>query len=256
MLELRDVNKSLGGSPVLEHLSLRVERGRTLVILGASGAGKSVTLRHLAGLVRPDSGQVLVDGEDLAAARGPQREAVLDKLGMLFQSGALLNWMTVFDNVALPLYEKTRLGDAEIAAVVRHKLELVGLADAGHKKPSELSGGMRKRAGLARAIVRDPAIILYDEPTSGLDPVMSRTIDALIRSLQGHLKVTSVVVTHDLVSAFSVGDEVALLHEGHLIACAPPHEFAASTHPVVRQFIDAQLPPAAVRAMPAAVPPV
>ncbi|MFA5206049.1 MAG: ATP-binding cassette domain-containing protein [Lentisphaeria bacterium] len=244
MLELRDINKALGGRPVLQGLTLTVERGQTLVILGASGAGKSVTLQHLAGLLRPDTGQVLVDGEDLAVARGSRREAVLDKMGMLFQSGALLNWMSVFDNVALPLYEKTRLGDAEIAAIVNRKLALVGLADAGRKKPAELSGGMRKRAGLARAIVRDPAIVLYDEPTSGLDPVMSRAIDGLIRDLQLQLKVTAVVVTHDLVSAFSVGDQVALLHEGRLVECAPPERFAASTHPVVRRFIDAQLPPA------------
>jgi len=243
MLELRDINKALGGRPVLQGLTLTVERGQTLVILGASGAGKSVTLQHLAGLLRPDAGQVLVDGEDLAVARGSRREAVLDKMGMLFQSGALLNWMSVFDNVALPLYEKTRLGDAEIAAIVNRKLALVGLADAGRKKPAELSGGMRKRAGLARAIVRDPAIVLYDEPTSGLDPVMSRAIDGLIRDLQRQLKVTAVVVTHDLVSAFAVGDQVALLHEGRLVECAPPERFVASVHPVVRRFIDAQLPP-------------
>ncbi|MFA4943096.1 MAG: ABC transporter ATP-binding protein [Lentisphaeria bacterium] len=240
MLELRDIHKELGGRPVLAGVSLKVERGQTLVILGPSGAGKSVTLQHLVGLLRPDQGQVLVDGEDIHAAPPRERERLRNKFGMLFQSGALIAWMNVFDNVALPLYEKTRLGDAEIRAIVERRLQLVGLEGQGEKMPAELSGGMRKRAGLARAIVRDPAIILYDEPTSGLDPVLSRMIDQLIRDLQRELKVTSVVVTHDLQSAILVADQVAMLYEGRIVELAPPRQFLASGHPFVRRFIDAQ----------------
>ena len=240
MLELRDVYKELGGRPVLNGVSLRVERGQTLVIVGPSGVGKSVTLQHLVGLLRPDRGQVLIDGEDFLAAKRPRKEEIRNKFGMLFQSGALINWMSVFSNVALPLYEKTRLGDAEIAAVVRAKLALVGLEGQEQKMPAALSGGMKKRAGLARAIVCDPVVILYDEPTSGLDPIMSRMIDRLIRDLQRQLGVTAVVVTHDLHSAFFVGDQIAMIHDGRIIETAGPKEFAASRNPVVRAFIEAQ----------------
>jgi len=240
MLELRDIYKELGGRTVLAGVSLHIDRGQTLVIVGPSGVGKSVTLQHMVGLLRPDRGQVLVDGEDIHAARGQAQDAIRDKFGMLFQSGALINWMTLFDNVALPLYEKTRLDDAEIAQVVREKLALVGLEGQERKMPSALSGGMKKRGGLARAIARNPAVILYDEPTSGLDPILARSIDRLIRDLQRQLGVTSVVVTHDLRSAFSVGDQVAMLHDGRIIELAPPKAFSESRNPVVRSFIEAQ----------------
>lgn len=240
MLELRNICKQLGGRPVLQGVSLRVNRGETLVIVGSSGTGKSVTLQHMVGLLRPDSGEVLVEGEDIHQARGRAREQILHKFGMLFQSGALINWLSVFHNVALPLYEKTKLGDAEIRQIVLQKLALVGLAGAEDKMPAEISGGMKKRAGLARAIVRNPQIVLYDEPTSGLDPIMSRMIDRLIRELQRELKVTSVVVTHDLHSALSVGDTIALLDEGRIMELAPPKEFARSRNPLVRCFIESQ----------------
>ncbi len=240
MLELRDVFKVLGGRPVLGGMSLRVERGQTLVIVGPSGVGKSVTLQHMVGLMRPDAGQVLVEGEDIQSTHGAGRERILNKFGMLFQSGALINWMTVFENVALPLYEKTPMGDAEIREAVNAKLALVGLEEHGHKYPAAISGGMKKRAGLARAIVRDPQIVLYDEPTSGLDPVLSRTIDRLILDLQKKLGVTSVVVTHDLSSAFMVGDMVAMLEAGRVVECLPPAEFVKSANPFVQEFIEAQ----------------
>lgn len=240
MLELRGIRKVLGGRAILNGVDLRVERGQTLVIVGPSGVGKSVTLQHMVGLMRPDSGQVLVDGEDLQEVDGAGKERIRNKFGMLFQSGALINWMTVFDNVALPLYEKTKLGDDEIDRVVEEKLALVGLSEHGHKYPAAISGGMKKRAGLARAIVRNPQIVLYDEPTSGLDPVLSRMIDRLIVDLQKRLGVTSVVVTHDLNSAFTVGDTVAMLDEGRIVELAPPAQFMKSTNPFVQAFIEAQ----------------
>ncbi len=240
MLELRDVYKQLGGRWVLNGISLRVERGQTLVLVGPSGVGKSVTLQHLVGLLRPDRGQVLLDGEDISVARGRDRERMLDKVGMLFQSGAMINWMSVFDNVALPLFEKTKLGDAEVRQIVAEKLAMVGLAGQETKMPAALSGGMRKRAGLARAIARNPQIMLYDEPTSGLDPVMSRHVDALIRDLQRQMQVTSIVVTHDLNSAFAVGDQVAMIDGGKIVEVLPPAEFRRSANPVVREFIAAQ----------------
>ncbi len=240
MIELRDVHKSLGGREVLRGVSLEVQRGETVVIVGPSGTGKSVTLQHMVGLLTPDRGEVLVEGLNVHAATGRALEKIRDRFGVLFQSGALINWMTVYDNVALPLYEKTDLGDAEIEQRVSEALALVGLEDAGPKMPAELSGGMRKRAGLARAIIHNPSIVLYDEPTSGLDPVMSRKIDALILDLRARLGVTSVVVTHDLRSAFTVGDRVAMLSGGRIVEIADPESFRRSNNPVIREFVDAQ----------------
>jgi phospholipid/cholesterol/gamma-HCH transport system ATP-binding protein len=240
MLELRHISKALGGRQILKGLDLRIEKGQTLVIVGASGTGKSVTLQHMIGLMQPDQGQVLVDGEELQKARGRKLQELRLKFGVLFQSGALINWMSIADNVALPLIEKTTLSDREIDQIVAEKLAMVDLDGAGEKMPSEVSGGMKKRAGLARAIVHNPQIVLYDEPTSGLDPVMSRKIDALIRNLQAKLGITSVVVTHDLLSAFNVGDVIVMLHEGRVIEQGSPEVFAASQLPIVREFIDSQ----------------
>jgi phospholipid/cholesterol/gamma-HCH transport system ATP-binding protein len=240
MLEMRNISKALGGRQILNGLDLRIEKGQTLVIVGASGTGKSVTLQHMIGLMKPDQGQVLVDGEELQQARGRKLEKLRLKFGVLFQSGALINWMSIADNVALPLIEKTTLSDSQIEQIVAEKLAMVDLDGAGEKMPSEVSGGMKKRAGLARAIVHNPQIVLYDEPTSGLDPVMSRKIDALIRNLQAKLGITSVVVTHDLLSAFNVGDVIVMLHEGRVIEQGTPNVFAASQLPIVREFIDSQ----------------
>ncbi len=248
MLELQNISKDLGGKTILDGVSLKVNRGETLVIVGPSGTGKSVTLQHMVGLLRPDQGRVLVNGEDIHAVPGRDQERLRGIFGMLFQSGALINWLTVFENVALPLYEKTQLGDGEIRDLVQRKLEMVGLSGQGHKYPAEISGGMKKRAGLARAIVHDPQILLYDEPTSGLDPVMSRIIDRLIRELQRELKVASVVVTHDLQSAVTVGDRIAMLYEGRIIEDATPKAFMASRQPFVRDFIEAQFGRAAAPA--------
>jgi phospholipid/cholesterol/gamma-HCH transport system ATP-binding protein len=241
MIELERVSKTLGGKAVLDDLTLTVREGETLVILGGSGTGKSVTLKHMVGLMKPDTGTVRVAGEDITDWTERELEPVRLRFGYCFQGAALLNSLTVFDNVALPLREHERLPKEELGARVLAVLRLVGLEDAAEKMPAVLSGGMRKRAGLARAIVRRPQIVLYDEPTAGLDPVISRTIDELILDLRERLKVTSVVVTHDISSAFRVGTRLAMLHRGRIHLEGPPYLFRTTTDPLVRQFVDAGL---------------
>jgi phospholipid/cholesterol/gamma-HCH transport system ATP-binding protein len=241
MIELDRVSKTLSGKPVLDGLVLTVREGETLVILGGSGSGKSVTLKHIVGLMKPDSGRVRVAGEDITDYTDRELEPVRRRFGYCFQGAALLNSLTVFENVALPLREHERLGEDELGARVMEVLRLVGLEEAAPKMPAILSGGMRKRAGLARAIVRRPQIVLYDEPTAGLDPVISRTIDELILDLREHLKGTSVVVTHDIASAFRVGTRLAMLQRGRIHLEGPPELFKTTRDPLVRQFIDGRL---------------
>lgn len=240
MILLDDVHKTLGSRAILDGLTLGVKEGETMVIIGSSGTGKSVTLKHMVGLMPPDEGRVVIDGEDITHKRGRHLDACRSKFGMLFQSGALIAWMTVEENIALPLYEHTKLGDQEIADKVQEVLAMVQLEGAEQKRPAQISGGMKKRAALARAIIAQPKILLYDEPTSGLDPVMSRNVDDLIMDMQKRLGVTSVVVTHDLHSAFTIGDRVAMLYEGKVIECSPPADFVKSEHPFVKAFIEAQ----------------
>lgn len=241
MITFDNVYKQLGCRTVLRGLSFHVAAGETFIIVGPSGTGKSVTLSHIIGLMKPDSGSVTVDGTSMERIhRRKDLERLRSEMGMLFQGGALMNWMTIYDNVALPLRERTRMTEDEIRVKVMDMLDFLELADAKNKMPGEISGGMVKRAGLARAVVCDPKIMLYDEPTSGLDPVMSRKIDDLIRILQKKYRMTSVVVTHDLVSALNVGDKVALLYEGAMIECGTPDEFLKSSHPLVKEFIAAQ----------------
>jgi len=240
VIRLVNVRKSFHGKEVLRGITLDIPAGETMVIVGGSGTGKSVTLKHMVGLLRADDGEVWVDDVEVGLARGRQLEGVRARFGMLFQSGALLAWMSVAENIALPLYEKTRLGDHEIQAKVREVMAQLHLEGSEHKRPSEISGGMRKRVALARAIITEPAYLLYDEPTSGLDPVMSRHVDNLIIETQRRLGVTSVVVTHDLVSAFSVGNRVAMLYQGHVAMVGTPDEFKQSENPVVREFMQAQ----------------
>jgi phospholipid/cholesterol/gamma-HCH transport system ATP-binding protein len=236
-VELCDLSKALGGRTVLDGVSLQIRKGETMCIIGGSGAGKSVTLKHIVGLLQPDRGCVKVDGVDITHARNGELEAARRRIGYCFQGSALLNSMTVFENVALPLREHERPPEAELERRVSDKLALVGLADAGRKYPSEISGGMKKRAGLARAIIRNPAIVLYDEPTAGLDPVMASTINDLILDLQKKLDVTSILVTHDMSSAFRVSTRIAMLLKGRIVKVGTPEEFRASDDPVVRQFI-------------------
>jgi len=240
MIRLEHVTKYFGEKKVLDDVDIDIRRGETFVIVGFSGSGKSVTLKHIIGLLTPDSGVVYVDNDIISEASGQELSRIRERFGMLFQGSALLEWLTVGENVALPLREKTDLDDAEIDRRVREKLGLVNLESTYDAHPSSLSGGMQKRVGLARAIVMDPEIILYDEPTSGLDPVTSRTIDVLIDRLRTDLKVTGVVVTHDLFSALSIGTRIAMIHKGRIIEVSTPPDFIRSGNPIVRDFLDAQ----------------
>ncbi|MEK7270410.1 MAG: ATP-binding cassette domain-containing protein [Planctomycetota bacterium] len=240
MIEVRDLHKTFHGEKVLDGVSFQVRPGETFVILGRSGTGKTVTLKHLVGLLQPEQGHVRILGVDIVEERGRALQAVRQKIGYLFQGGALMNSLSVGENVALPLHEHERKSRAEIRRIVAERLSWVELDGIEGRMPSELSLGMKKRVSLARALVRDPQIILYDEPTSGLDPITSNTIDALILSLQQRLHVTSVVVTHDLHSAFHVGNTIALLDEGRIVAMAPPDAFRANPDPRVQAFIQAQ----------------
>lgn len=240
MIEFRNVTKILGGKAVLDKLNLTIDKGEVFVIVGTSGAGKSVTLKHMVRLMTPDEGQVFVDGLDITNAVGSELEGARERFGYLFQGGALLAWLSVLDNVALPLRENTTMSEEEIVSKAYETLKLVGLENDGGKKPSEISGGMQKRAGLARAIIRSPEIILYDEPTSGLDPVTSRTIDRLIEDMSGRLGVTSVVVTHDLHSALAIGTRIAMLSGGKIEELAPPDQFIVSPKAEVQAFLESQ----------------
>lgn len=238
VVSLQGVVKAFNGHTVLAGVDLDVFKRETLVIIGRSGTGKSVTIRHIVGLESPDSGRVLVFGRDLARTSRREQASMRLRIGFLFQSGALLNWMSIEENVELPLLEHRRdLGRKARKDRVLEKLELVDMQDARHKYPAEVSGGMKKRAALARAIVLEPEIILYDEPTSGLDPVIASTINELILHTAEKLGGTQVVVTHDMESAYRVGDRIAMLYSGRIIAQGTPEEIRSSEDPVVRQFI-------------------
>ena len=238
MISIRGLRKRLGTRNVLDGVDLDINTGESVVELGPSGTGKSVLLKHIIGLMRPDAGSIEIDGEQMVGLRESEMNVIRRRFGMLFQGAALFDSMSVAENVALPLREHTDMSEPDILNRVTERLEWVGLKKIEELRPSTLSGGMRKRVGLARAIVMDPAFILYDEPTTGLDPIMSDAIDQLIRSLQKRMNVTSVVVTHDLRSAFKVGDQLAMLLNGHVVAQGTPAEMQASTDPVVRQFME------------------
>lgn len=237
MIELRAVHKAFNGQRVLDGIDCTVPAGQCLVVMGPSGSGKSVLLKHVIGLLRPDSGQVLVEGKSVPDLAPPELRALRRDMGYLFQSGALINWMNVYDNVALPLRETSRLAPGEIHARVDRVLRLVQLEDAGHKFPSEISGGMQKRVGLARALVTEPRIILYDEPEAGLDPEMSSNINQAIRQLKEELRMTSIVVTHSVDCALTVGDRLAVLEHGKFLVEDTPRAVLESTVPRVRQFL-------------------
>jgi phospholipid/cholesterol/gamma-HCH transport system ATP-binding protein len=238
-ISFRGIHKSFGAQRVLRGLWLDVRVGETLVILGGSGAGKSVLLKHANGLLRPDAGRVVVDGRDITELPEAALVETRRRIGILFQGGALFDSMTVGENVAYGLREHTALPPRAIAERVRATLEMVDLPGTEHLMPAALSGGMRKRAALARAIALEPVAVLYDEPTTGLDPVLAHRIDLLIRSLQERLRLTSVVVTHDLHSGFSVGDRFAFLHDGVIRLVGTRAEIETSSDPVVREFLRA-----------------
>ncbi len=237
MIEVHDLTKKFGSQTILDGVDFCIETGESAVIIGRSGGGKSVLLKHMIGLLQPDTGEVLVDGENITRMNERQLLHVREKFGMVFQGAALFDSMTVAENVAFPLRHK-KYSAAETERRVAAALELVDLPGTQKKKPAELSGGMRKRVGLARAIVYEPQIMLYDEPTTGLDPIMSDSIDRLLIRVRDQLKVTSVVVTHDMRSARRVGNHVFLLHEKKMYAHGLPENIFNSQDPVVRQFID------------------
>ncbi len=239
MIRFDHVTKYFGTKKVLDDLSFEIKKGETFVIIGRSGMGKSVTIKHMVRLLTPDAGKVWIGDDVVSEASGDHLAQLRLRFGLLFQGSALLQWLTAGDNVGLPLRQRTKLSQEEIDRRVAEKLSLVELKDVFLKHPSDLSGGMQKRVGLARAIIADPEIILYDEPTSGLDPMTSRTIDALIDSLRVKLGVTSVVVTHDLHSALSIGSRIAMLEHGKMVEISTPQEFIRSKHPAVRDFLDA-----------------
>ena len=237
MIELIHIKKKFDGKIILDDVSLKVERGETFVIIGQSGTGKTVTLRHIAGLVDPDEGSVLVDNIRMDHADIQTKNMLREKMGVVFQSGALINWMSVGENLSLPLVENRKYPKDKIEEIVNYYLKVLQLTDAKDKMPAEISGGMKKRAGLARVLVRNPEIILYDEPTSGLDPVMSRMIDELVLQMKKDYGVTSVVVTHDMQSAYYIADRIAMLYKGKVIACDTPEGIKHSDNPIVQQFI-------------------
>ncbi len=238
MIEVIDLWKSLGTQQVLRGINLKVARGQTHVVLGRSGSGKSVLLKHLVGLFQPDQGKVLVDGEDIARLKERQLGPIRKKIGILFQSGALFDSMSVGENIAFPLREAGMKDESLIASKVAEALEMVDLGGEQEKMPENLSGGMRKRVGLARTIVSRPACILYDEPTTGLDPIATDSINHLIRRLQRRLQATSVVVTHDMKTAFHTADRIAFLHEGSIYFEGSTEELRASKDPLLMDFIE------------------
>jgi len=240
MIRFEKVYKRLGGRTVLDGVDLEIQPGETFFIVGTSGAGKSVSLKHMVRLLTPDSGRIWIGDDCVSEARGRMLERIRGRFGVLFQGAALLNWICAGDNVGLPLLERTNKPEFEIEKLAREKLALVGLEAAYDKMPGELSGGMRKRVGLARAIITSPEIILYDEPTSGLDPVTSRAIDQLIDSLRRELGVTSVVVTHDLHSALAIATRIAMLDAGRIVELGTPAEFIKSSNEKVQQFLESQ----------------
>jgi phospholipid/cholesterol/gamma-HCH transport system ATP-binding protein len=237
LIELRHVSKRFGRLVVLNDLSLSIEAGKCIVVIGASGTGKSVLLKHIVGLLRPDFGQVWFDGQRIDELSERKMSKIRLSFGFLFQMGALFDSMNVAENVGFPLVEHSKKNKEEIQHIVTQKLAMVGLKDAGSKNASELSGGQRKRVALARAIALDPRVILYDEPTTGLDPIRADVINELIIKLQRELNVTSIVVTHDMNSALKVGDRIVMLHKGKIIFDGTPEEIKTTEDPIVSRFV-------------------
>ena len=237
VIEFVDIHKTFGTQKVLNGLSMSIPKGWVTSVIGRSGTGKSVTLKHIMGLIRPDEGQILFDGNDVVRMRERDLYEMRKRFGFLFQDAALFDSMSVFENVAFPLREHTRKKKSEIQDIVRSKLKIVGLTAAENKYPSQLSGGMRKRVGLARAIALDPEIILFDEPTSGLDPVVTDAVDQMILSTQAQLHVTMVVITHDVNSMFKVSDKIIMLHDGSVRASGSKDDIRNSADPMVQQFL-------------------
>jgi len=237
VIRVEGLEKSFGAQPVLRGVDLEISGGEIMVIIGRSGGGKSVLLKHLIGLLRPDAGRVVVDGTDLVGLSSAGLDAIRARYGVVFQGGALFDSMSVFDNVAFPLREKSRRTAAEITGRVEEKLEQVGLGGMGAKNPAEISGGMRKRVAIARALVTEPEIVFFDEPTTGLDPILVNTIHHLIMELHRKFRFTAVMVSHEIPEIFEIADRVAMLYEGRIVETGPPAAIQGSTNPLVRKFI-------------------
>ena len=238
MIKIQNLSKTFNHNLVLDDLSLNIQTGQTCVIIGRSGCGKSVLLKHIIGLLKPDAGRVMIEGREVAKLKETELVALRSKISMVFQGGALFDSMDVAENVGFSLFEHTHLSRKEILQRVEESLSLVGLGGIGNLMPSELSGGMKKRVALARAICIRPEIILYDEPTTGVDPITADSINELIRSLHDKLQVTSLVVTHDMKSAYHIADKIAMLYKGKIIVEGTPQEIQNSQDPVVHQFIN------------------
>jgi phospholipid/cholesterol/gamma-HCH transport system ATP-binding protein len=237
VIRVQGLHKRFGSQPVLRGLDLDIATGEIMVVIGRSGGGKSVLLKHLVGLLRPDAGTVAVDGVEITRLRGGELDRVRERYGVVFQGGALFDSMSVAENVAFPLREKTKLGRAEIWGRVKEKLEQVGLKGMGGKNPAEISGGMRKRVSIARALVTEPEIVFFDEPTTGLDPILVNTIHHLIMDLHRKFRFTAVMVSHEIPEIFEIADRVAMLHDGVIVEVGPPDAVRASANPIVQQFI-------------------
>ncbi|HET8577099.1 MAG TPA: ATP-binding cassette domain-containing protein [Methylomirabilota bacterium] len=237
MIRVENLHKRFGRQEVLCGVNLEVASGEIMAIIGRSGGGKTVLLKHLLGLLHADKGRIIVDGTDITHLRGAALEPVRRRFGVVFQGGALFDSMSVFDNVAFPLREKTRLSHAEIRERVEEKLAQVGLAEMGHKNPAEISGGMRKRVAIARALVTDPETVFFDEPTTGLDPILVNTMHHLIGELHQKLHFTAVIVSHEIPEIFTVASRIAVLHEGVIVESGPAEAVQASTNPMVQHFI-------------------
>ena len=237
-IRIRGVHKAFGDHKVLKGIDLDIERGKINIIIGGSGQGKSVLMKHLMGLLKPDAGHIWVDGEDVIPLDDFELNRVRRKFGMLFQYAALFDSLTVEQNVAFPLVEHTKKSKSEIRELVTKRLNSLGLRNIEKKFPAELSGGMRKRVGLARALVLEPQILLYDEPTTGLDPVATKNVDDMIRDISQMTGATSVVISHDMASVFRIGDRISMLHEGRLIESGTPDEIKRSRLPFVREFVE------------------
>lgn len=238
IIKVIGLEKSFGANKVLSGMNLTIKKGETVVVIGRSGCGKSVLLKHIIGLLKPDRGEIYVNGIEVTALRNRELFQLRQMFGMLFQGAALFDSMTVWENVGLGLIEHSDLSPAEIRRVAGEKLALVGLRGLEDLKPAELSGGMKKRVGLARAIAMDPGIVLYDEPTTGLDPIMADVINELICNLKKTLSITSIVVTHDMTSAYKIGDRIAMLYEGKIVYDGTPEDVRCCGHPVVQQFVE------------------
>ena len=240
MIRVVDLHKSFGGQQVLNGINLELEAGKITTIIGGSGSGKTVLLKHLNALLLPDRGSVLVDGTDITKIGENALNKMRRKFGVLFQGAALLDSMTIYDNVAFPLRETTKLPESEIHKRAKERLAQVGLAGMGYKYPAEVSGGMKKRAGLARALVVEPEIVLFDEPTTGLDPLLGKSIHQLIRKMHSAFGFTGVIVSHDIPAVFKVSDRVAMLANGVIAEVGLTEEFVASKNPIVRQFLQGE----------------